>query len=129
MSEVTRRLATNTTMDTLAKDTTVNTLAKDTTLQAIGTSLGTLAAGGSISALADALVDALASVKTVNGKYGVVVLDSGDILITKTNTSGKTVKQILTELQAAVSATPLEFSASQVSGDDYKVTVTTGTPS
>ena len=90
----------------LATDETLNLLGKDATLQAIA--------------------EILASVKSVNGKYGVVVLDSGDILIT--NGGSKTIKQVLTELQAAVDNTPLSFTAQAASGGDYKIVITTGTP-
>ena len=104
---------TNEKLNVLAKDETLALLAKDATM----------------SSLLTQIVEVLASVKSVNGKYGVVVLDSGDILISKSAVGSKTVAQVLSELAAAVAATPLTFTAQQISGDDYKIIVTTGTPS
>ena len=131
-----KRLATEETQQTLAKDTTVQStntalglLAKDTTLQLTNTALGLLAKDASLQEMATALVEVLASVNSVNGKYGVVVLDSGDILISKTAVGSKTIAQVMTELQAAVAATPLSFTATLIEGNDYQVTVAQGTPS
>ena len=73
----------------------------------------------------------LASVKSVNGKYGVVVLDSGDILFSKSAQNSKTISTMLTEMGAAIAATPLSFAASHIADteSDYKITVSQGTPS
>ena len=122
---------TNTALGLLAKDATAATLAKDQTLLATNQALALLATDATLQALTEALVGVLASVKSVNGKYGVVVLDSGDILISKTAQNSKTISEVLTELAAAVAATPLTFTTSQISGSstDYLLTVTQGTPS
>lgn len=118
----------------LAKDGTLDDikdaialLASNTTLQATNTALGLLGKDASLQAIANIL----ASVKSVNGKYGVVVLDSGDILISKNTQNSKTTKQVLTELQNAIDATPLTFTASEISGKpgQYALIVETGTPS
>ena len=130
MARAGKRLATEETLQTLSKNTTLiatNTalgnLAKDATLQGTNTALGLLGKDATLQAIAEILT----SVKSVNGKYGVVVLDSGDILIT--NGGNKTVKQVLTELETAVGNTPLTFTPTLISGDDYKIVVNTGTPS
>lgn len=109
MANATHRVATDQTLQ--ATNTALAALSKDQTLQAIAT--------------------ILASVKSVNGKYGVVVLDSGDIVISKNTSGSKTIGQVLTELQTAVGATPLTFTPTEISGSDgdYKLTVTQGTPS
>ena len=139
MARAGKRLATEETLQTLAKNATLlatNTalgnLAKDTTLQGTNTALGLLGKDATLQTLGkdatlQAIAEILASVKSVNGKYGVVVLDSGDILIT--NGGSKTVKQVLTELETAVGHTPLTFTPTLISGDDYKIVVATGTPS
>ena len=89
--------------------------------------MGTLSKDATLQAIAEILT----SVKSVNGKYGVVVLDSGDILIAKNTTGSKTVEQVLAELQTAVAATPLEFTPVRVQGtaSDYMIEITLGTPS
>ena len=122
-------LATDTTLQ--ASNTALGLLAKDATLQNSNAALALLAKDATMVAFANALVEVLAAVKSVNGKYGVVVLDSGDILISKNTVGSKTVKQVMTELEDAVAATPLSFTASAIQGadGDYKITVTTGTPS
>jgi len=141
MAEADKRVATDTTLQAtntalglLSKDSTLGQiktalglLAKNTTLQATNTTLELLAKDTTMQEIAEILC----SVKSVNGKYDVVVLDSGDILISKSAQNSKTVKTVLTELQNAVSATPLSFTATSISGteDDFKVTVTQGTPS
>ena len=105
-------------------------LATDETLQESNTALGLLAKDVTLLALANALVEVLASVKSINGKYGVVILDSGDILISKNTVGSKTVKTVLTELENAVAETPLSFTATGIpdTEDDYMITVTQGTP-
>ena len=130
MATASKKLATDETLALLAKDATLQStntalglLGKDATLQNTNTALGLLGKDATLQAVAEIL----ASVKSINGKYGVVVLDSGDILIT--NGGSKTVKQVLTELETAVGNTPLTFTPTQISGDDYKIVVTTGTPS
>ena len=106
MAEADKRLATDSTLGTLAKDST-------------------------LVAFANALVNVLASVKSVNGKYGVVVLDGGDILFSKSAQNSKTIKAMLTEMGTAIAATPLSFMASLISGteSDYRIIVSQGTPS
>lgn len=81
-----------------------------------------------IRTLADSLIGVLASVKSVNGKYGVVVLDSGDILISKSG--GKTIRETVSDMQTAISKTPMTIVASEISMsvDDYLASITTGTP-
>ena len=113
-----------------ATNTALGLLAKDTTLQASNTALGLLAKDATLLAMANALVDVLASVKSINGKYGVVIMDSGDILISKNTVGSKTVKAVLTELEEAVAETPLSFTATAIpdTEDDYMITVTQGTP-
>ena len=121
----------------LAKDGTLNDiktalglLAKDVTLTATNTALGLLAKDTTLLAMANALVDVLASVKSINGKYGVVIMDSGDILISKNTVGSKTVKTVLTELEEAVAETPLSFTATAIpdTEDDYMITVEQGIP-
>ena len=121
---------TNTALALLGKDATLATLAKDQTLLATNQALALLATDTTLQALTEALVGVLASVKSVNGKYGVVVLDSGDILISKTAQGSKTISEVLAELAEAVEATPLTFTTSPISGSstDYLLTVTQGTP-
>ena len=81
-----------------------------------------------LEVLTNELIGVLASVKSINGKYGVVVLDSGDILISRTTQGSKTVKQMIEEMQATIAKTPLTFGATQIEGDDYTLTITQGTP-
>lgn len=107
MSEVQKRLATDQTLQ--GTNTKLEALSKDATLQAIA--------------------EILTSVKSVNSKHGVVVLDMSDIPISKTTPSSKTAYEVLTEMTAAVEATPLTVTAENVSGDDYTIVVTLGTPS
>ena len=122
--------ASNTALGLLAKDSTLGGVAKDATLEASNTALGLLAKDETLLAMANALVDVLASVKSINGKYGVVILDSGDILISNNTVGSKTVKAVLTELEEAVAETPLSFTATAIPDTeaDYKITVTQGTP-
>lgn len=134
MSEVTRRLATDSTVGTALEAIATAQEGTNDELSGLGTAIG-----DNLEALEllskdetlQAIASILSSVKSVNGKYGVVVLDSGDILISKTAQNSKTVKTVLTELETAVDETPLAFTPSLISGttDQYKITVTTGTPS
>ena len=80
--------------------------------------------------LTDGLIGVLASVKSVNGKYGVVVLDSGDILISKSAAGSKSVQTMLSEMNAAIAQTPLTFGASPITGtdNDYLLEISQGTP-
>jgi hypothetical protein len=142
MAEADKRLATdstlqatNTALGSLAKDsslqatnTALGSLAKDASLQATNTALALLAKDSTLSALAESLVEVLASVKSVNGKYGIVILDSGDILISKFATGSKTIREVLAEMQNAIAETPLSFTAENISGDDFKIIVIQGTP-
>ena len=122
----------------LAKDGTINDiktavglLAQNTTLQATNTALGLLAKDATLigsNALLEAIANILISVRSVNGEYGVVVLDSGDILINKNVVSSKTVEEVLSELEDAVENTPLTFTPTLISGDDYNLVVTVGSP-
>lgn len=83
-----------------------------------------------LSVFANAMVEVLASVKSINGKYGVVVLDSGDLLINKNASGSKTVKTMVEEMQEAIAKTPLHFSTESNPdiSDDYTLMVTLGTP-
>ena len=123
-------LAKDATLDEVAKDATLDEVAKDATLLDTNVALGLLAQDASLVTFANALVEVLASVKSVNGKYGVVVLDSGDILISKSIQNSKTVQEVLQEATDAIARTPLTFATSAIAGteDDYLLTVTTGTP-
>ena len=116
--------ATNTAIG--ATNTALGLLAKDATLTATNTALA--ATNTALETLLNGLIGVLASVKSVNGQSGVVVLDSGDILIDQTLVSSKTVQEMLSEMETAISQTPLSFSTSQISGNDYLLTVTQGTP-
>ena len=135
--------ATNTALGTLdtdlkkvAADATLQTTntrlqTTNTTLQATNTALGLLAKDTTLSgsnSLLEAIANILISVRSVNGEYGVVVLDSGDILINKNVVSSKTVETVLSELEDAVANTPLTFTPTLISGDDYNITVTIGSP-
>ena len=145
MSEVQKRLATdqtlqstNTALGNLAKDATLSStntalglLAKDSTLGNTNTALGLLAKDATLSGsntLLEAIANILISVRSVNGEYGIVVLDSGDILINKNVVDSKTVEEVLVELEDAVESTPLTFTPSLISGNDYNVSVTIGSP-
>ena len=130
--------STNTALGNLAKDATLSStntalglLAKDATLGNTNTAIGLLAKDTTLlssNALLEAIGNILISVRSVNGEYGVVVLDSGDILINKNVVSSKTVEEVLSELEDAVENTPLTFTPTLISGDDYNITVTIGSP-
>lgn len=99
---------------------------KTTLNTAIGTTLK-----NTIEDLGDALVGVLASVKSINGETGEVVLDGNKLLINHNQQNSKTVTQMLNEMAAAIAETPLNFSAELITGtsDEYMVVVTQGTPS
>lgn len=83
-----------------------------------------------MGSMTNELIGLLASVKSINGKYGIVVLDSGDILITKDQGNSKTIKQMLTEMNDAIALTPLSFSTELITGTaaDYTLNIVVGTP-
>ena len=138
MSEVQKRLATDQTLQ--STNTALGLLAKDSTLGAANTALGLLAKDTTLNSIVknvtvegtngilEAIAEILVSVRSVNGKYGIVVLDSGDILIRSTDPNSKTVEEVLVELEEAVDNTPLTFTPTLISGDDYSVVVTVGSP-
>lgn len=105
----------------------------DTTAQiaGIGTKLTDVASN------LDAIAEGIASVHSVNGMTGDVVLDSTTIKVSSSNS--KTIAQVLSEeqssvdsavseVQAAVARTPVSFSASSIEDDDYLLTIALATP-
>lgn len=134
----------NGTMTTMADDinTTLSDLSDDinTTLSDFSSQIQTILSAqlstqntvltNGFETLTDGLIGVLASVKSVNGKYGVVVLDSGDILISKSEAGSKSVQTMLSEMNAAIAQTPLTFGASQIAGtdDEYLLEISQGTP-
>ena len=111
-----------------AQEETLSGFAEDmnTTLSGFASDMN-----ATLTNLSNELVGVLVSLKSVNGKYGAVVLDSGDIVISKSVSGSKTIAQVLAEIQTAISLTPLDFGVEQISGteDEYLLTIDQGTPS
>lgn len=95
-----------------------------TKLTAVATNLNSIAEG-------------IASVRSVNGQTGDVVIDASNIPISRGN--NKTISQVLSEeqtsvssavseMQSAISRTPVSFSTSSIENEDYLLTVALATP-
>ena len=85
----------------------------------------------------NAIAEGIASVHSVNGQTGDVVIDSTNIPVSQSNT--KTIAQVLSEeqttvnsavssMQSAIARTPVSFSASAIEDEDFLLTVALSTP-
>lgn len=85
----------------------------------------------------NAIAEGIASVHSVNGQTGDVVIDSTNIPVSQSNS--KTIAQVLSEeqttvnsavssMQSAIARTPVSFSASAIEDDDFLLTVALSTP-
>ena len=97
--------------------TVTKPMALDETLQATNTAIGNV-----VSKLTE-VKEALETVKSVNGKTGVVVLDGRDINMDESAATKTTIKNAVTALQTKA----VTFDLTNIEGDDYLLTITQGT--
>lgn len=107
-------------------------------ISGIGTKLNSVATNtAAVANNLNAIAEGIASVHSVNGRTGDVVIDSTNIPLSQTNV--KTISQVLSEeqssvssavseIQAAVARTPVSFSANVIENDDYLLAIALGTP-